>query len=863
MLWPAQHAATPTSQRWQTTTCWVCSLPQHVASGPAAPWTSWQTWPPQQTRTSRTGAAANVTSQRCVRVNCLLVVGERTAVVGQPATAGNKESTEQLLGLLAGCVCAETVAIGQQLPRQLCIFLSPRWRLSVVSACTTSHQHRVISLCLPFPASVHTSTTQVIASGFSKLSFKLGTPPSPQHQQPFGTGAFDPSGCGGGHPQHAQQQQRQASISPKQTLWLPGQLAHRAPSLQLPDSVQDCTMMDTQMSPPRWAPPQQQQQQQQPQYQQQFQKPTGAVGGATSPGVCTPSSTMGLFGAWSLQQQQELAAAPTAAGPQQQPQQHAVMAVVGGNSSHTNSRQPSVARSTPSPEPCLHYDAAAGEASSGAAAAAGGAGGGGLEAGAEGGGGGSPGGGSGGSSKPSGLPPLQTAKVLRAAEKQPASPSDLPAASLRKVALLRSLLARAEQQYQQQQTCFGGQQQQAAQQQPSRMQQAAPAAGGAFGGGILSAAAQQPQTQHQPGVGDGSNSSSSTPLWMQPWGASIPGGAGLSSSVGGGGGNSSSMGGFLSNPRHGGNSQQQQLQQQQHVLPPRPVTPWDMSSDDMDCSSASSVMDSDGSSSQHGPPLVDCLHGLLPPAGFAAATTAAAAGSGRRGASSGGGSGGGCQGDPHSAANAALLCEEVLGPEEPVGEAAGGGDGSSRGMCRSSSNADCMLTQPQEQRLGARARQQNMQLPFFQQGPCAATEGPAVGAAGARAGSPSHQHHHRRHRHHHQQERQEPGDSMLATGAAAPSEAAAAAARRGSSPELSRQKLEELRAKALASTSQLTCLTQEDMHSLQMGLASRRGSADSSSHTPSGLQQESTRTAAAAAAGAGAAPAGLRRHTVS
>jgi hypothetical protein len=75
----------------------------------------------------------------------------------------------------------------------------------------------------------------------------------------------------------------------------------------------------------------------------------------------------------------------------------------------------------------------------------------------------------------------------------------------------------------------------------------------------------------------------------------------------------------------------------------------------------------------------------------------------------------------------------------------------------------------------------------------------------------------------------------------------------GSSPELSRHRLDELRAKALASTRQLTCLTQEDLHSLQLGLASpRRGSVDSS-HAPSGLQHEGARGLSP--------PPALRRHS--
>jgi hypothetical protein len=194
-----------------------------------------------------------------------------------------------------------------------------------------------------------------------------------------------------------------------------------------------------------------------------------------------------------------------------------------------------------------------------------------------------------GSSNRPGLPPLQTAKVIRAAEKQPASPSDLPAASLRKVALLRSLLARAEQQFQQQQGVSGQQPQQqgvgpqSAAQQPSRMAQQGfadtppPSYTPEQQQDTAPTAPLQHQQQQQEGVGPDNTSSSRLP-WMQPWGAHS-----CSST-----GPPTLQGSF------------QQGRGQQPLLPPRPVTPWDMSSDDMDCSSASSVVESD-SSSQQGP----------------------------------------------------------------------------------------------------------------------------------------------------------------------------------------------------------------------------------------------------------------------
>jgi hypothetical protein len=333
---------------------------------------------------------------------------------------------------------------------------------------------------------------------------------------------------------------------------------------------------------------------------------------------------------------------------------------------------------------------------------------------------------------------------VRAAEKQPASPSDLPAASLRKVALLRSLLARAEQQFHQQQGS-GGQQQPA---QPSRMQQGSAGQPTAF------------QQQRQQSDAE----ASSRPPWMQPWGV-VP-----DSSAG---------------------QQQQQPQQQPPVLPPRPVTPWDMSSDDMDCSSASSVMDSFASSSQSG---------LQEPAGVQ-------------------------QGVEQDQAASALLCREVL--QFPAGE--------------DSSAWAVGSMQPQLQQdacsFGGRARQ-SMQLPFFNQAGTDAAVGPAAGQQLAACISPQQQQHvqHSSCSGHAQQRR---------------SDSSTRVARQGS-PELSRQKLEELRAKALASTHQLTCLTQEDLHSLQLGLASRRGSVDS--HAPSGLQQEGSRDEEGI-------PPALRRHS--
>jgi hypothetical protein len=330
---------------------------------------------------------------------------------------------------------------------------------------------------------------------------------------------------------------------------------------------------------------------------------------------------------------------------------------------------------------------------------------------------------------------LQTAKVLRAAEKQPNSPSDLPAASLRKVALLRSLLARAEQQFHQQQ-CGSGQPGCGHQLQPTRMQQ---------GSSGLSCVPQDADQQQQQ---DADVNSSSRPPWMQPWGV----------------------------VRGINQGQQQQQHEQLPVLPPRPVTPWDMSSDDMDCSSASSVVDSDASSSQQGP---------LDP-------------------------GGSQLGLDHDQAASALLCREVLVPAEDEGGS---------------------MTQGQQQQqdlrgYGRRARQ-NVQLPFFSQAAAEQQQG-----ASQCSGGPG------------QQQQQQRRSSLLA-------------ARQGS-PELSRQKLEELRAKALASTHQLTCLTQEDLHSLQLGLASRRGSVDS--HTPSGLQPSGQQQQVQQGE-MDPTPPGLRRHS--
>lgn len=301
---------------------------------------------------------------------------------------------------------------------------------------------------------------------------------------------------------------------------------------------------------------------------------------APSPG--SASGTGGLLGAWGPhgdgalgQQQQQHSTGPLPAA-----------AVCAGHR-------------TPSPEPCScpmlassprGQTAPAADASlpgSGSAAAAGEGPGAGNVAGQ----GGVAGDEAGSNNRP-GLPPLQTAKVIRAAEKQPASPSDLPAASLRKVALLRSLLARAEQQFQQQQGASGQQPQQqgvgpqSAAQQPSRMAQQGfadtppPSCTPEQQQDTSPAAPLQHQQQQQEGVGPDNTSSSRLP-WMQPWGA-------LSCSSTG-------------PPTLQGSFQQGRGQQPLlPVLPPRPVTPWDMSSDDMDCSSASSVVESD-SSSQQGP----------------------------------------------------------------------------------------------------------------------------------------------------------------------------------------------------------------------------------------------------------------------
>jgi hypothetical protein len=401
-------------------------------------------------------------------------------------------------------------------------------------------------------------TPQVIASGFSKLSFKLGMP---HHQQQQFAGAGLEAG--------QLPLQHQGSISPKP--YMPGQLGlPAAQHLQLPDG--DCPMdVQESLSPPTWPP------QSLPLHKPPFLAPF--------PG--SASGTGRLLGAWGPhgdgalgQQQQQPGTGPLPAA-----------AVCAGHR-------------TPSPEPCScptlassphGQTAPAADASlpgSGSAAAAGGGAGAGNVTG-QGGVAGATGDEAGSSSSRPGLPPLQTAKVIRAAEKQPASPSDLPAASLRKVALLRSLLARAEQQFQQQQGA-GGQQPpqqqgggpQPAAQQPSRMAQQGfadtppPSCTSEQQQDATPAAPLQHQ-QQQEGVGPDNASSSRLP-WMQPWGA-------LSCSSTG---PLALQGSF----QQGQRGQQPMLP----VLPPRPVTPWDMSSDDMDCSSASSVVESD-SSSQQGP----------------------------------------------------------------------------------------------------------------------------------------------------------------------------------------------------------------------------------------------------------------------
>jgi hypothetical protein len=133
-----------------------------------------------------------------------------------------------------------------------------------------------------------------------------------------------------------------------------------------------------------------------------------------------------------------------------------------------------------------------------------------------------------------------------------------------------------------------------------------------------------------------------------------------------------------------------------------------------------------------------------------------------------------------------------------------------------------------------------MQLPFFNQAGADSALGPASAQQAPECVNPQQQ----------QQQQQQPS-SRPGHGQQRRSDSSMLAARQGS-PELSRQKLEELRAKALASTHQLTCLTQEDLHSLQLGLASRRGSVDS--HAPSGLQQEGSRDEQGI-------PPALRRHS--
>lgn len=476
------------------------------------------------------------------------------------------------------------------------------------------------------------------------------------------------------------------------------------------------------MSPPMWPPQSQGQQQQQPQK---------AAFAGPSPSSSTAGGVLGggiSGGAWA--QQDGFAG------------QQGLLPQGAFTGRRTPSPEPSSSQPAGSPRiPAPPAADASGPLSPGAAAAAAAAAGPSGLTGED----------AGGCSSKPGLAPLQTAKVLRAAEKQPNSPSDLPAASLRKVALLRSLLARAEQQFHQQQ---GGTAHH--QPQPTRMQQGS--------GTQASALQQQDPQQHQ----QQDEAAANRPPWMQPWGV-------LPSS-----------------------SQGQEQQQQLPALPPRPVTPWEMSSDDMDCSSASSVVESETSSSQQGPLDPGLQIGM----------------------------------DQDQAASA-LLCREVLFPA---------GDNGAAGAVGSMHAHD-------QQSYGGRARH-NMQLPFFNQGAAEPVFGPAVshteqqqqqglgqcGDAGSSGGSslgqpplpPQHQ-----------QRR----SSMLA-------------ARQGS-PELSRQKLEELRAKALASTHQLTCLTQEDLHSLQLGLASRRGSVDS--HTPSGLQpaEQQQRQGVPSCA----LPPALRRHS--
>jgi hypothetical protein len=263
---------------------------------------------------------------------------------------------------------------------------------------------------------------------------------------------------------------------------------------------------------------------------------------------------------------------------------------------------------------------------------------------------------------------------------------------------------------------------------------------------------------------------------------------------------------------------QQQQQQQLPVLPPRPVTPWDVSSDDMDCSSASSAVDSDASSSQQGP---------QDPAGVLLLQKLA--------------------GVDQDQTASALLCREVLFPAA--------GQESSDCVVQGPPTAAGVLPQQQVQQAqeqrgygSSRTRQHNMQLPFFNQAPGEPASGPVYGPAQQQqqqgfgtCGSPSH----------HPPPlppQQQPGRRSSMHHAP-----------RQGSPELSRQRLEELRARALASTHQLTCLTQEDLHSLQLGLASRRGSVDSSSsHAPSGLQpgvhQQQQQRAAPL-------PPALRRHS--
>jgi len=553
---------------------------------------------------------------------------------------------------------------------------------------------------------------QVIANGFSRLSFKRATQQQQQQQPPTQQQPQQQQQHLLQQPSAAQQQQPPSS-SPMPSGVLPGQLLIGAPPLQLPDA--DCPM-DTQVSPPTW-PPQLKHPLQTPAFQSA--SPSSPAGGVFS-------------GVW-LQDVHSSGRQGTAA--QAGVRHSSTPSPESGSRSaqHSATVSPRIAAAA--------APAVAGGGGCAAAAAAACAGG--PEAGP-------------GEAK-SGLPPLQTAKVLRAAEKQPNSPSDLPAASLRKVALLRSLLARAEQQFHQQQG--GSHQQHQQQQQPTRMQQP-PAA--LFG---ESATAQQQLPA--------SDAHSKAP-WVQPWAAGCVGSAAL-----------------------------QQHQQQLSALPPRPVTPWELSSDDMDCSSASSVVDSEGSSSQQG-----LQETAGPPTGRSQQDQAASV----------------------------LLCDEVLFPSLEQK----GSDGWQQAPQHNPQQQQ--QQQQQQQRFGCRGRDA-VQLPFFNQ---AAVE-PVFGPAGcAAAGScpalhPQHQlgtaHGNdastsQQQQHSHCQQQQPDG-----------------ACERQCSLELSRQALEALRARALASTNQLTCLTQEDLHSLQLGLTSRRGSCDS--HTPSGLH-EATRPPT---------PPALRRHS--